>query len=70
MRLFNLREGLAAADDVLPERFFEPKADGALANVHIDRAKIDQSRRFFYALMGWDTNGVPLPEKVEELYIE
>ena len=70
MRLFNLREGLTTADDVLPERFFEPKADGALANVHIDRAKIDQSRRFFYALLGWDANGVPLPEKVEELYIE
>jgi len=30
MRLFNLREGLTTADDVLPERFFEPKADGRL----------------------------------------
>jgi aldehyde:ferredoxin oxidoreductase len=70
MRLFNVREGFTAADDVLPERFFEPKTDGVLANMHMDRAKIDQSRKYFYALMGWDADGVPLPEKVEELYIE
>jgi aldehyde:ferredoxin oxidoreductase len=70
MRLFNLREGLTAADDVLPERFFEPKTDGPVAQVHLDRKKIDNSRKYFYTLMGWDTNGIPLPEKVEELYIE
>jgi aldehyde:ferredoxin oxidoreductase len=27
-------------------------------------------RKYYYTLMGWDANGVPLPEKVEELYIE
>ena len=70
MRLFNMREGLTAADDVLPERFFEPKTDGAVSQVHLDRAKIDKVRRYFYTLMGWDVNGIPLPEKIEELYIE
>ena len=70
MRLFNIREGLTAADDVLPERFFEPKTDGAVSQVHLDRVKIDKVRRYFYTLMGWDANGIPLPEKVEELYIE
>jgi len=70
MRLFNVREGLTAADDVLPERFFEPKTDGAVSKTNLDHAKIAQVKKYYYTLMGWDDNGVPLPEKVEELYIE
>ena len=70
MRLFNMREGLTAADDALPERFFEPKTDGPISKIHLDRDKIDRVRKYYYTLMGWDANGVPLPEKVEELYIE
>ena len=70
MRLFNLREGLTAADDMLPERFFEPKTDGVVSKTHLDHDKIDRVSKYFYTLMGWDANGVPLPEKVEELYIE
>jgi aldehyde:ferredoxin oxidoreductase len=27
-------------------------------------------RKYYYTLMGWDAHGVPLPEKVEELYID
>lgn len=70
MRLFNLREGLTSADDILPERFFQPKTDGVLSNLFIDRKKYEKAKKFYYALMGWDVNGVPLPEKVEELCIE
>jgi aldehyde:ferredoxin oxidoreductase len=69
-RLFNVREGLSAADDVLPERFFQPKTDGALSDKGLDRAKLEKAKSFYYTLMGWDDKGVPLPEKVEELYIE
>jgi aldehyde:ferredoxin oxidoreductase len=70
MRLFNIREGLTAANDVLPERFFQPKSDGVVSQTHLDHTKIDKVRKYYYTLMGWDANGVPLPEKVEELYIE
>jgi aldehyde:ferredoxin oxidoreductase len=70
MRLFNMREGLTDADDTLPERFFTPKADGAVSKTQLDHAKIDMVRKYYYTLMGWDAHGVPLPEKVEELYIE
>jgi aldehyde:ferredoxin oxidoreductase len=66
-RLFNLREGFTAADDVLPERFFHPTTYGALADKRLDRAKLEKAKRYYYTLMGWDSNGVPLPEKVEEL---
>ena len=70
MRLFNMREGLTSADDVLPERFFTPKTDGAVSKTQLDHAKIDTARQYYYTLMGWDANGVPLPGKVEERYIE
>jgi len=69
-RLFNVREGFTSADDVLPERFFQPKTDGVLSDTHLDRAKYEKARSFYYALMAWDTSGVPLPEKVEELEIQ
>jgi aldehyde:ferredoxin oxidoreductase len=69
-RLFNIREGLTADDDVLPERYFQPKTDGPLSNKPLDRAKMDRARLYYYTLMGWDAQGVPLPEKIEELQIE
>jgi aldehyde:ferredoxin oxidoreductase len=69
-RLFNIREGLTAADDTLPERFFQPKTDGALSTKRLDRSKLERARNYYYVLMGWDSAGIPLPEKVEELYIE
>jgi aldehyde:ferredoxin oxidoreductase len=70
MRLFNIREGLTANDDVLPERFFQPKTEGGSAGKALDKDKMEKAKHYYYTLMGWDTDGVPLPEKVEELYIE
>jgi aldehyde:ferredoxin oxidoreductase len=35
-RLFNTREGLTAADDKLPLRYYQPKTDGALADKCLD----------------------------------
>ncbi len=67
MRMFNLREGLTAEDDVLPERLLGPTTNGALAKFQADRAGYDRMRKYFYTLMNWDSNGVPLPEKVEDL---
>ena len=69
-RLFNVREGFTSADDVLPERFFQPKTDGVLSDTRLERGKYEKARSFYYALMAWDPNGVPLPEKVEELEIQ
>ena len=70
-RLFNIREGLSAADDILPERFFQPKTDGVLARgVPASRADTEKAKKWYYQQMGWDENGVPLPEKIEELYIK
>jgi len=67
-RLFNIREGLTADDDVLPDRFFQPKTDGVLSDKPLNREKMMKARSYYYTLMGWDPKtGVPLPEKIEEL---
>jgi aldehyde:ferredoxin oxidoreductase len=66
-RIFNLREGLSSIDDILPERFLQPKTNGVLADKKFDPDKLIKARKYYYTLMGWDSEGVPLPEKLEEL---
>jgi aldehyde:ferredoxin oxidoreductase len=69
-RLFNIREGFTAADDALPQRFFQPKTNGALADKPLNPAKFEQAKSYYYTLMGWDAHtGIPTPEKLEELGI-
>lgn len=69
-RLFNIREGFTAADDVLPRRFFKPTSTGALANKSLDPIKMEEAKSYYYTLMGWDARtGTPAKEKMEELDI-
>ncbi|MGD1120337.1 MAG: aldehyde ferredoxin oxidoreductase C-terminal domain-containing protein, partial [Dehalococcoidales bacterium] len=67
---FNLREGFSAADDVMPDRFFQPTRDGVLANLKDRRSEYEEAKWYYYSLMGWDDKGIPLPEKVLELEID
>jgi aldehyde:ferredoxin oxidoreductase len=67
-RLFNVREGMGAADDVLPPRYFQPRTEGPYV-APLDWDKMERAKKYYYKLMGWDESGIPLPEKVEELYI-
>ena len=69
-RLFNIRQGLTDQDDKLPARFFEPTIGGALSDTALDSEQLEQAKRYYYSLMGWDEKGVPTPEKLEELGIE
>jgi aldehyde:ferredoxin oxidoreductase len=69
-RLFNVREGFSAADDKLPARFFQPTTDGALSDKCLSHEEMEKAKRYYYHLMGWDENGIPMPEKLEELGID
>jgi aldehyde:ferredoxin oxidoreductase len=67
-RLFNLREGLTAAQDTLPKRLFNPTRTGALSTGGIDQEQMQHAIQTFYGMMGWDTEtGIPTPEKLTEL---
>lgn len=69
-RVFNIREGFTAADDKLPTRFFEPTIGGPLSNKSLDFEEMEKAKHYYYHLMGWDGNGVPMTEKLEELGID
>ena len=61
MRLYNLREGLCASGDILPERFFTEGLDcsGKLAGVKLDQETFRNMIRTYYEMMGWDEEGIP-----------
>lgn len=70
-RCFNVREGLSAYDDYLPDRCFEPlENEIALKGHSLDR---DEFRKFmdaYYGMCGWNKNGIPLQEKLMELELD
>ncbi|GAH77534.1 unnamed protein product, partial [marine sediment metagenome] len=67
-RVFNIREGLSAADDKLPNRFFQPKRNGVLSTKFYDPEQLEKAKSYYYTLMGWDAKtGIPTPEKLQEL---
>jgi aldehyde:ferredoxin oxidoreductase len=69
-RAFNIREGFTAADDWLPDRFFHPHNVGALSETSVDAKQLQQARRLYYEMMGWDSAaGVPTSGTLERLDI-
>jgi len=67
-RVFNLREGLTAADDRLPERFLQPHPDGALSDHGLDPDELRDALHLYYGMMGWDQeSGTPREAKLDEL---
>ena len=67
-RLFNVREGLRRADDVLPWRVMhEPIPDGPSAGMHCPPAELDAMLDRYYALRGWDAAGAPTPARLAAL---
>jgi aldehyde:ferredoxin oxidoreductase len=64
-RLFNTREGFARAQDTLPERNLrQPMPDGPARGQVVE---LDPMLDEYYALMGWNANGEPLPQTLEKL---
>jgi aldehyde:ferredoxin oxidoreductase len=64
-RLFNLKAGMTGKDDTLPKRMLEePMPDGPAKGMV---AHLSEMLPEYYKLRGWDSNGVPTPEKLQEL---
>jgi aldehyde:ferredoxin oxidoreductase len=64
-RLWNLRAGLSAKDDVLPPRLTnEPILTGASKG---EVSRVPEMLPEYYALRGWDANGVPTAAQLEKL---
>ncbi|MDF2759228.1 MAG: aor 7 [Thermomicrobiales bacterium] len=71
MRVYNLREGLTAADDTLPDRFFDdPISEGTWAGTRLDRQRFFEAIRTYYQMMGWDEDGCPRPATLIDHHLE
>jgi aldehyde:ferredoxin oxidoreductase len=70
-RMFNLREGLTAADDRLPKRVMTAFESGPLEGIEITEEDFVWARRRFYELMGWDPHtGEPTGACLRELKLD
>lgn len=67
-RLFNLREGFTAEDDVLPRRVMTAFEEGPIAGEGIAEEDFFRFRRQWYRRMGWDPEtGEPTEARLEAL---
>jgi aldehyde:ferredoxin oxidoreductase len=70
-RLYNLREGLTAADDTLPRRFLEEGLElpsGREARLSAER--LGDMVTGYYRLRGWDQEGLPTPATLMALDLD
>jgi aldehyde:ferredoxin oxidoreductase len=67
-RLFNVREGVRRAQDVLPWKVMhEPIPDGPSAGMYCPPAELSAMLDDYYALRGWDADGVPTRARLSSL---
>jgi aldehyde:ferredoxin oxidoreductase len=65
-RMFNVREGIDGKEDRLPKRFAtEPGSDEEKHTVDVSKMLPE-----YYAIRGWDEDGVPKPEHLKKLGID
>ncbi len=64
-KLYNIKRGFGRKDDTLPDRLLtEPLKEGAPAG---QVSRIHEMLDEYYALRGWDAEGIPTKEKLREL---
>jgi len=73
MRVYNLREGLTAANDTLPPRFFDEPL--RMPGKRWDRTRLDRERfaaavQTYYRMMGWDDASRPRYETLLDHHLE
>ena len=67
-RLFNVREGVRRGQDVLPWKVMhEPIPEGPSAGMYCPPAELDAMLDAYYALRGWDADGVPSRSRLSSL---
>jgi len=67
-RLFNVREGVRRKDDVLPWRVMhEPILAGPSAGMYCPTEELSAMLDRYYAVRGWDTDGVPTKARLSAL---
>lgn len=68
-RLYLIREGFTAKDDMLSPRTFQPTEDGPIAGKAMTTEYLRDSIKRYYKRMGWGEDGVPGEDVLERLGI-
>ncbi len=68
-RAYNIESKTVPQSDVLPQRMHEPLQEGAFDGISIDKNEFDQAIKMQYEMMGWDEQGIPSKEKLNEMKI-
>ena len=69
-RLLAVRDGISREDDVLPPRMLEEALpEGAAKGIKLGKKEFNRMLDEYYGIRGWDTEGNPKREKLEELGI-
>ncbi|MFQ5761942.1 MAG: aldehyde ferredoxin oxidoreductase family protein [Candidatus Bathyarchaeia archaeon] len=67
-RAFNVREGFTRNDDTLaPRIYLDPLPDGRPKGKILSKENLEKMLTEYYALVGWDENGIPKKEMLAEL---
>jgi aldehyde:ferredoxin oxidoreductase len=62
-RAFDVMKGITRKDDTLPKRMFETAVPGGrFKGERLDKGKFDKMVDEYYALCGWDDDGIPKEE--------
>ena len=71
MRLYNMREGLTAGDDCLPDRFFDERiSTGPRTGDVLNREAFQHAITTYYRMMGWTDEGKPNQETLIDAGLE
>lgn len=67
-RMFNVREGITADDDVLPKRFYSEKMpEGDAKGLVVDKDQFEKAKLEYYKLREWNDEGIPTDAKLKKL---
>ncbi len=69
MRAFNAQEGFRREHDVLPPKLAQPREGGASDGFSFEPDELERAKDAYYAMSGWDAEGIPTRAKLEELGI-
>jgi aldehyde:ferredoxin oxidoreductase len=70
MRVFNAKEGIDRASDVLPEKFFTPLKGGPSDGLTLNREDFETALNEYYKQSGWNDNGIPTRQILEKLDLD
>ncbi|MEM2501558.1 MAG: aldehyde ferredoxin oxidoreductase family protein [Acidilobaceae archaeon] len=71
IRVFNVREGMTARDDILPPRIHEdPHVSGLTKNRVLPREWFEKMKREYYEIRGWDTEGRPTIDTLKRVGVD